>query len=295
MTGLSVVMRANRAAGSVGLVALVLFAGGCLTPVDEKENVVAEISPDHCSPQALSRVGALDVAIAIDNSLSTGNPSGADIDGDGVVGRIRASRDTDRDDSRLSAEIRAVQQLVALAEATDVRFSIVSYSGPSSVPGNPQPARIVWKRDARIHADLTQDVARLLRGIDEVRQHGSKGTSNFVAGLRKATRTLVEGKDRARPSRQLVLFISDSAAPVLREPGRKDTREDTRLEHVARQAIDHRIVINTFGLSRESDDWRLEPLGLVAGATGGDYHVVTDPRTLYCHLAGSLVTASAVQ
>ena len=285
----------RRVVAAGGLVSLLLPMVGCLAPVVVKDNVVEVVSDTSCSPEALSQVGTLDVAVAIDNSFSTRDPSGADVDGDGLVGDVFESRFTDRDDSRLKAEIAAVKQLITLADTADVRFSIISYSGPSSVPNLKQPARIVWNRDARIHADLTQNVSRLNRVIDEIDENGSKGTSNFAAGIRRATRTLIEGIDEKRASRRLVLFISDSPMPVLRDIDRMDTQRDFRLEQVARQALDYQIVINTFGFSEESGDWRLKTLGRIAGATGGNYHVVKDPMQLYCHLAGSLVAASSAQ
>jgi hypothetical protein len=53
----------------------------------------------------------------------------------------------------------------------------------------------------------------------------------------------------------------------------------------------NRIVFNTFGLSPDASQWRDQALGQIAGATGGTYHPIEDPRQLYCHLASSLLPA----
>ena len=293
MTGLLVSTRGRRAGRALGFIALLTATEGCLAPVAEKDNVVDALVEDSCSMESLRDVGPLDVAIAIDNSFSTRNPSGIDLDGDGIVGKVVESRFTDRDDSKLQVELAAAARLIKLAESADVRFSIVSYSGPSSAPTITPTNRVVLKLDARVHAELTQDVVELAKGLVEIEEHGSKGTSNFVAGLRRATRTLIEGADDERASQKLILFISDSAAPVLRQVDGQDTLKDFRLAEAAHHANDHEVAVNTFGLSEESEKWRLEALGLIAGATGGDYHVVKDPNQLYCHLASALVTASA--
>src|SRR5438445_9402440 len=77
---------------------------------------------------------AADVAIAIDRSGSTRNPTGIDLDGNGVIGEFRQSQYTDPGDSMLAAELVAVERLIGVARLGGMRFSIVSYSGRKDFP-----------------------------------------------------------------------------------------------------------------------------------------------------------------
>ena len=64
------------------LVAISLL--GC-TPTQPGLDALPTRSLDECNPRGFKLTQGLDVAIAIDTSGSTANPSGADIDGDGDI------------------------------------------------------------------------------------------------------------------------------------------------------------------------------------------------------------------
>lgn len=274
---------------SLGL-ALATSMVGCSTPRYFAPEIYADdlVGLD-CEARVFESSGPLDIAIAIDTSLSTGEPSGVDVDRDGIVGMIDESYNTDPDDSKLAAIGAGVQTLLNHSAGHDIRFSLITFSGRTEVYQDP-PQRVISKREAQIRVDLTDNISWLSDAVDQTVVRGSKGTSNFFAGMRRSSRSLIERPDRERVSRRIVLFISDSPTPLNRRMGSHMvfSTSDGRLESSAREAIRHRIIFNTFGLSRESTGWRKQPLGLIAGATGGRYYAVVDPSQLYCHLAESL-------
>lgn len=277
------------AALATALPAVAVLVAGCVVPGIPADNVVVDADVRGCSAAIFEALGPLDVAIAIDTSLSTRQPTGFDVDGDGSIGTLEQSVYTDRGDSRLSAQIAALKPLLRNAADSDIRFAIITYSGPSIAPSRRPPRRIVSNRDGMIRSDLTNDIVPLESVLDEVLNRGSRGSTNFYAGMRRANRSLIESEDTERSSRKLVLFMSDSPEPVNLDVDGSIKNLDERMKSAALQARRHQIVFNTFGLSEESAMWRNRPLGQIAGATGGTYHVVEDPLQLYCHLANSLV------
>jgi hypothetical protein len=281
-------------AGFVSAIGAVL--AGCSTPIlSDEDSQVVEVSAPNCSPEIFDSMGPLDVALAIDTSQSTIDPSGVDVDEDGIVGAVFESFYTDIDDSSLAAIVKSVALLLESSVGHDIRFSLITFSG-RMIPTQEPPRRVVMKRDAVIRIPLTGDTAELAVGLDAVLRRGSKGMSNYFAGMRRATRSLLETRDRERVSRRLVLFISDSPTPLLRRVGDVNVfnMRDTRLESSAREAVRERVVFNTFGLSEDSMSWRRLPIGLIASATGGTYHAVEDASQLYCHLISSLTRGASV-
>ena len=261
----------------------------CAAPVVPVDNVVIDADVLDCSREIFENVGPLDVAIAIDTSQSTRRPTGFDIDGDGSIGVLQRSTSSDRDDSRLSAQVAALRLLLRNAAGRDIRFSLITFSGPSISPTSRQLQRFVAKRDAVIRAELTSDVTILESVLDEVLERGSGGTTNFYAGMQRANISLIESEVSKRTRRRLVLFMSESPRPTLLGVDGSFKERDPRMKYAARVGIRHKIVFNTFGVSQDSGSWRRQLLGRIAGATGGTYHVVEDPLQLYCHLAISLV------
>jgi hypothetical protein len=288
---------ARRVASIVAALAMLGAVFGCWPPAPPDEDITAfDASELDCAPEIFDSMGPLDVAIAIDTSLSTVDPSGRDVDGDGVVGAIVESRYTDPDDSILSAIVASVRTLLENAADHDIHFSLITFSGRMNPSSAEPPKRVILRRDAVIRTALTDDTQALIASLDAVLERGSKGMSNYFAGMRLATRSLVETKDIERESRKRVLFISDSPTPLSRRAGDVGvfTPRDVRLESSAREAIGHRVIFNTFGVAEDSKKWRKFTLGRIAGATGGTYHAVEDSTALYCHLASSLTIRSKV-
>lgn len=237
---------------------------------------------------------AADVVIAIDRSTSTREPTGLDLDADGLVGEFRQSEYTDRGDSLLAAELAAVQRLVGVARLGGMRFAIVSYSGMDDFPLDDSVTQRVDRRDARLEAELTDDPAALEAAVVRVGQRGSDGASSFAPAMRLALRSLSTREDSQEGERRArVLLLADSPTPVRYAPMQRLARDDARMEVEARRAIRSGVSFHSFGLGPASAAAEPHALAQIAGATGGTYRAVPDPRDLYCQMLAALGTADA--
>jgi hypothetical protein len=182
--------------------------------------------------RALAHRGALsrfDVALVIDTSESTREPSGADVDGDGTVGMphpgamssLFADSLTDRGDSILAAEIAAARRLVRGLDPRSTRVAVVSFAGEPPGSGAalfpPRPTRA-----AVLRAPLSSDYQRVERAFREIFEQQPAGATDMAAGLDLATQELL-----ARPgthsspdfaAEKIVLFFTDGR-PTLPHPG----------------------------------------------------------------------------
>jgi hypothetical protein len=282
----NVIARRSGGAGPALVVAAMLL--GCAAPVDTVGKVNRRPKLLDCSRESLARLGSLDVAIAIDNSLSTQHPAGFDVDRDGTVGGIKSSVFTDRGDSWLGAQIAAVRRLIRNASDYDVRFSIITYSGYPFLSHRKRSTRAVGDSHARIWVDMTGDVAALESALDDLVDRGSDGSASFYAGVRRASQSLIESQNPGRKRRKVALFISDTPGPVFHAHGEVVGGITARMAVATREAKRNDIVFNSFGLTQDSETWRRFTLGLIGPATGGRYHSVENPKELYCYLVASL-------
>jgi hypothetical protein len=274
--------------------AIAAFASaGCVGPEPDRidihpEALLGDRPVASCpGPRPIEIVSA-DVAIVIDRSASTREPTGIDVDGDGQIGRYTASDYTDRDDSLLAAELAAVEALIEVTRLGGMRFAIVSYSGRDDFPLDDPVTQRVRREDARLEADLTEDPAQLGRALERVAQRGSDGASSFSPAMRLAVRTL-RASGEADPARlRRVLFLADSPTPVRYAPMQRIARDDSRMEVEAIRAIEAGISFHSFGIGPGMNGEPSHALAQIAGATGGSYRSVPDPRQLYCEMLAAL-------
>ncbi len=246
-------------------------------------------APERCAegPGPIEILAA-DVVIAIDRSRSTLNPTGLDIDGDGTIGEFQRSEYTDRGDSMLAAELAAVQRLIDVARLGGMRFAIVSYSGRKDYPLEDSVTQRVDRRDARLESALTDDLGALEAAVARVGSRGSDGASSFAPAMRLAVRSLT-GDDPAGARRRRVLFLADTPTPVRFAPMERIARDDWRMEVEAERAIAKGISFHSFGIGDAAQAGSGgHALAQIAGATGGTYRAVPDPRNLYCQLLAAL-------
>jgi len=276
--------------------AIVATGLGCAASMPIVTNVVRDADVQGCSLEVLDQLVGLDVAIVIDTSLSTRRPSGIDVDGDGRISKFRRNPTFDRGDSRLAATIDGLRPLMRNAAEHDVRFSVVTFAGPNVSPILAENSLANTRSDSKVYSQLTTNTQQLDRALTEVLNRGSTGTSVFYAGMRRGFHTLTRETSEGR--RRMVLLLSDGPRPTGNDPSGVDASgglifRDPRLKSAALMARERQVVFHTFGLSRESNSWRYQPLGRIAGATGGDYHAVEDPHLFYCHLAQALAPPSS--
>jgi len=247
-------------------------------------------TPDAVACEAPDRavVGALDVAIAIDTSRSTADPSGSDVNANGRVGARVASRETDPGDSLLAAQIAAVRSLLGASAGLDVRFAIVTFSG-SYQPTPPRRLKhIVLDSEARIRSGLTRDLEALERVLGEVLARQSNGYTSFSAGMKRSIQTLTADAAATRAARRRVLFISDSPTPLGIRGNENVDRFDLRMQDAAYAALGAGISFSTFAIGPAARSEPPHALSRIAGATGGRFHQASDPTALACQLITSL-------
>ena len=190
----------------------------------------------------------------------------------------------------LAAELAAVQRLIDVARLGGMRFAIVSYSGRDDFPLEDSVTQRVDRRDARLEAELTDDPAALEAAVARVARRGSDGASSFAPAMRLALRSSRRASDSREPARRRrVLFLSDSPTPVRFAPMDRIAHDDPRMEIEARRAIQSGVSFHSFGLGEAADDADTpHALAQIAGATGGTYRAVPDPRDLYCQMLAAL-------
>ena len=162
-----------------------------------------------------------DIIIVIDTSLSTGQPTGLDVDEDGVVGTPlpRAMRgvpepgSTDPGDSILAAEVAAAAKLLRGLDPRSTRAGLVTFAGDpvALYSGSTVPGRI--RLAALTEEPLTSDYKRLHRALGDVRDRGARGMTHMAAGVDQASLELLGlagSLSRSDPeSEKIVLFFTD--------------------------------------------------------------------------------------
>jgi hypothetical protein len=204
-----------------------------------------------------------DVMLAIDVSLSTGAASGADVDGDGMVGEnpllellpptaySNESLSSDPQDSILHAEIAAARALMKRLDPKRVRVGVISFAG--EVDPKTGMRKHLDQQDAWVDAPLTSDLAQIDRTLDAIIARGARGATNFAAGVRLGIRELsgLSGaRSQARPeAKKVILFLTDGAPTLPSGRGNQidagDSEAAVRAAQVAHRAG---ITINTYAL-----------------------------------------------
>ena len=182
--------------------------------------------------RALAHEGELrqfDVMLVIDTSRSTVDPAGADINGNGVVGRPRLGRvgsifaagSTDPGDTILAAEVAAARQLLRGLDPRSTRIGLVTFAGDpdggggmfSRGPGAP----------ALTLEPLTNQYARVERGLDEILASEPAGSTHMAAGVDQATIELMGLRGALSQteghSDKIVLFFTDGQPTLPYGPG----------------------------------------------------------------------------
>ncbi len=158
-----------------------------------------------------SRAMTSDWMIVIDSSGSTSDASGADIDGDGRVGRTAflPSLNTDHQDSILHAEVAAARQLLEVLDPGRTRVGLISFSGGGEAIA-PRGDSILMGRGvappAVLHTPLTRDYREVQDGLHAILQEGSHDNTDFSAALRLAAKSFAPGPE---PTLRFIAFLTD--------------------------------------------------------------------------------------
>lgn len=157
-----------------------------------------------------------DVVIVIDTSSSTRRASGADVNGNGIVGADPGTRgpaipaSSDPGDSIVAAEVAAARRLLRELDRRLTRVGVVTFAGaePGSVPIGPVHGHTAVTRQA-----LTHDYASVESALDRVLEVEAIGGTDMAAGVERGTSELL-GRPGALSagdleSRKILLFFTD--------------------------------------------------------------------------------------
>ncbi len=185
------------------------------------------------SGRALALHGQLrhfDVILVIDTSRSTVEPTGADINGNGIVGKAYLGRigsifntgSTDPGDSILAAEVAAARRLLHGLDPRSTRVGVVSFAG--ELQDNQGGIFTRGPRRPAITLEpLTDDYGRVKRALDSIAARDPAGATHMAAGVDQATVELMGLRgalSKNNPhSEKIVLFFTDGQPTLPYGPG----------------------------------------------------------------------------
>jgi hypothetical protein len=229
----------------------------------------------------------LDVVLVLDVSDSTRAPSGADVNGNGVIGDHRAGGvgaflglgSSDSGDSILAAEVAAARRLIERLDPRSTRVGVVTFAGEPPVDGILIAGGV--QAPSVTEVPLTSEYRDALRGLDRILERGPYGMTHMAAGVDQATVELLGLRGafstRDPESDKVVLFLTDGQ-PTLpyRESEQANTRAVLRAAERARRAG---VRVFTFGIG---EDALAGPLAIVrlADITSGAFTPVRDPAAI---------------
>ena len=227
------------------------------------------------SGRALAHPGerlALDIVFAIDASASTSVASGADVDGDGSVGRhvnlLLVGVNTDGEDSVLAAEVAAVNTLLGQLDPEITRVGVLAFA-----------------EGAEVEVALTDDYAEVRRALAEILDGGSVGGTDLRAAILRGAVELLGTKSaistRRHGVQRLLLLLTDGK-PTLPHfrlfRGPNETANVRAAVEAAGRVGQGSIRIHTFAVGEEAINSPAPRL--IAKRTGGRYTPVSDPADL---------------
>jgi len=238
------------------------------------------------SGKALALYGeyqTFDIIFVIDTSDSTAEPSGADIDGNGIVGEKRGAKylsvlgrvlplpNTDKGDSVLAAEIAGCRVLLKQLDPRTTRVGVVSFAGDSNA----------LTPDAQTEVPLTSDFAKVERGLDSIFRRGPEGMTNMVSAMNLATIELLGTQSaysqRREGAKRVIMFLTDGQ-PTLPLEGAELQNAKMAIQQAVRAAkLDIRV--DTFAIGEEALS---EPVVVVemARVSNGVFTPVRNPKDL---------------
>ena len=197
------------------------------------ETVSDSICGAYISGRAIAHQGELrnfDVVFVLDTSRSTVDPTGADINGNGIIGKPRLGQigsifdvgSTDPGDSILAAEVAAARQLLRGLDPRSTRVAVVRFAGePPGASGgvfNRPPGR-----PAVTEQPLTNDFSRVEIALRNVLMNDPAGQTHIAAGVDQATIELTGMRGALSTedpdSEKIVLFFTDGQPTLPYGPG----------------------------------------------------------------------------
>ncbi len=260
-----------------------------IRPVD-----ASRVPPEACGIFVSGRARALsgvrrgfDVAIVIDTSLSTIEPTGADVNGNGIVGSPQLGgasslfgAEEDPGDSILAAEVAAARGLLSELDPRNTRVALVTFAGelepvPYFFPSSAKPPAVTRE-------PLTRKFRRIERALDELLAEKPAGVTHMAAGVDQAIRELLgQPGARSKPdpgSEKVILFLTDGQPTLPYGPG-KDAENVGAVLEAAERARAGGIRVHSFAIGPEALAGPIATVELAA-RTRGYFIPVREPGDL---------------
>ena len=224
-----------------------------------------------------------DVVIVIDTSRSTIDPSGADVNGNGVVGRQRlgglgtifGSGSTDPGDSILAAEVAGARTLLHGLDARTTRVGVVVFAG--DVPGTSRRSRPAYTMVA-----LTNEYERVDATLDEILATEPEGNTHMAAGVDQATIELAGlrgAASRVDPDSEKIVFFFTDGQPTLPYGPEAEADNVRAVLRAANRAHRANIRIHSFAVGPEALEGPISTVEM-ASRTDGYFTPVRNPGDL---------------
>jgi len=248
--------------------------------------IVGEAAGVFVAGRALAVMGEFqrfDVLLVLDTSGSTSEMTGADINGNGIVGQggLRGLfSPTDPGDSILAAEVAAARQMLRGLDPRSTRVGLVTFAGDP--PGQGGMFSRGPRKAALTEEPLTSDYARIDRALDDVLDRGPNGMTNMAEGLDLAwvEITGLRGSlsEPDPDSEKVILFFTDGQPTLPYEPFFESDNVRAVLR-AADRAKRMKVKVHSFAIGPEALDGPVAAVEM-ASRTGGYFTPVRHPADL---------------
>jgi Mg-chelatase subunit ChlD len=222
-----------------------------------------------------------DVALVLDTSGSTAEPTGADINGNGVIGARQRGRisslfggSTDDGDSVMAAEVAAARQILRDFDPRTTRVAVITFAGDDGDRATGPPALT--------RQPLTNEYARVERILNFILHEEPHGQTHISGAVDHATTELLglrgSRSKKVADSEKLVFFFTDGQATL--PFGQLAEADNTRaVRRAAIRANKAGIRIHSFAIGSEALAGPIASVEL-ADMTGGSFIPVRHPGEL---------------
>ena len=247
------------------------------------------VSDSACGTFVAGRAMALDdrskrfdVALVLDTSGSTKAATGADIDGDGVIGMEQRGRissffgggSTDEGDSVLAAEVAAARQILRDFDPRTTRVAVITFAGGDGAKETGPPALT--------RQPLTNEYARVEQSLDFILRAEPHGQTHISGAVDHATMELLgligSRSEKRSDSEKLVFFFTDGQ-PTLPYGPLAQSDNTRAVRRSALRANKAGIRIHSFAIGPEALAGPIASVEL-ADMTGGSFIPVRHPGEL---------------
>jgi hypothetical protein len=236
--------------------------------------------------QAQSSSGELrrfDIVMVLDTSRSTVDPTGTDINGNGVVGRMRlgglgslfGGGSTDPGDSILAAEVAGAKRLLQGLDPRSTRVGVVAFAG--DLPGSGRRAKPAYTLVA-----LTDEHERVVAALDEILATEPEGNTHMAAGVDQATIELLGMRgsvSRPDPHAEKIVFFFTDGQPTLPYGPEAESDNVRAVLRAANRAARADIRIHSFAIGPDALEGPIATVEM-ASRTEGYFTPVRHPADL---------------